>query len=280
MEKLLLGAHLSISNGLDKAIHNAQLIGCNALQIFTHSNRQWAIKEIKAEDVVNFKKAKQETGITEIVCHSSYLINLGAENSETEEKSINCLIKELEICDQLEIKYLVMHPGTGKNINECLKQISKNINFVLKNYKGSTKLLIENTAGQGNNVGYKFEQLAYLLNNIEHNVGICFDTCHAWAAEYDFSNKKKYQIMLEEFDKIVGLKKLKTFHLNDSLKPLGSKVDRHSNIGEGTIGLEAFKLIINDKQFQNIPKIIETPKSDGDSLDQDIKNLNVLRNLI
>lgn len=279
---LLLGAHMSIAGGIPLAIDRGQSIGCTCIQIFTKSNRQWAAKPLDHVAIKEFKQKMQHSTIQAVVAHASYLINIGSPNPELNKKSVTALSDELKRIEQLEIPYLVFHPGAyvKGSEKECLTTIAKNIDIILSKNPGKSMLLLENTAGQGTNVGYTFEQLAKIYSQIEHKkrVGICFDTCHAFAAGYDFSTPEAYTKMWDSFDKVLGIKLLKVIHVNDSLKECGSRVDRHEDIGKGKMGLKSFELLFNDKRFSKIPKILETPKED-DMLD-DVKNMETIKKLI
>ncbi len=280
-KKLLLGAHMSIEGGLHKAIETGNSLGCSAIQLFTKSNRQWAAKPLKKEEIELFYAAQKKSIVDIVVAHATYLINLASPNKLTYENSKKALLSELERCNLLNIPYLVLHPGSSVSLSkeEGLKQIIAGLNTVLNDYHGKTIILLETMAGQGSSLGRSFEELATIRNNITHKnkIGFCFDTCHAFAAGYNFSKKDLYKEMFEKFDKILGITHIKAFHLNDSKKEFNCRVDRHENIGEGMIGLEAFKLIMNDDRFSTIPKILETPKEQPED---DLKNLNILRSLI
>lgn len=279
--KLLLGAHVSIAGGLQNAFQRAHSIGCTAFQIFTQSNRQWSFKVFTQEEVDGFNLAKKATGIERVITHASYLINLGSNSEEIRNKSLLALKSELARCDQLGIKYLVLHPGSGSPKQQALQLIADGINEAFKEYT-NTQILLELMAGQGSSVGSRFEDLALIRDNVEKKqlTGICFDTCHAWAAGYTFNTPESYEMLWQSFDEIIGLEHLKAFHINDSAKTVGCCVDRHANIGQGTMGLEPFKLILNDSRFNNIPKIIETPKEKDRELQDDLMNLEKLRSLI
>lgn len=280
--QLLLGAHMSIAGGLDQALLRGASIGCTAIQIFTHSNRQWAVKKLTQENIDAFINTQKQTGITHVVVHASYLINLGSKSAITVKKSVQTLQEELTRCNELGIPYLVLHPGSGLTpAQDCIKQIAQYIDEILDNVSGSSMILIENMAGQGSSVGYTFEQLASCRSLVKNKkrVGFCFDTCHGWTSGYDFSTEKNYQKMWEDFDSIIGLSHLKAMHMNDSKKPVGSRVDRHEHIGKGTMGLEPFKLLMNDERFFDIPKILETPKAETD-LKHDEQNMETLKNLL
>ena len=259
-----LGVHMSIAKGLANALYEAQKIKANTIQIFTKNQRSWREKEISAKEISLFEKAKKETNISIVTSHCSYLINLGSSKKELLEKSKKAFIQEIKRCLALGIDYLVFHPGSfiGQEEKACLDTICQSLLSFKNLFKKNSKLqlLLENTAGQGSNVGYKFEHLAYIIKNTKSlPMGVCFDTCHAFAAGYDIVTKKGFDDTLKEFDKIVGLKYLKAFHLNDSSKELGSRKDRHANIGEGKIGLESFKFLLNLKRFEKTPKYLETP---------------------
>jgi deoxyribonuclease IV len=269
-QMLLLGAHMSIAGGFRLAIKRAESIHATCLQIFTKSNKQWSAKDLTYNEIEQFKQSvRSSTIIQDVIAHASYLINLGSPDKSIEQKSVHALAVELLRCQALGIPYLVIHPGAHLNssVKECLDQISDNINIILEENPGDTSILLENTAGQGTTICYTFEHLAIIYNNIfqKERVGFCFDTCHAFAAGYDFSTPKTYQDMWRLFDKKLGLNNLKVIHVNDSKRELGSNIDRHEHIGKGKIGLSAFKLLFNDKNFFGIPKILETPRKD-DSL--------------
>lgn len=265
-KRLLLGAHMSISGGFTKAIERGLSINCSVIQIFTKSNRQWRAKTITKTEAEEFKTTVKESGIHSITAHASYLINVGSPNKETVKKSIDALIVELQRSEQLGIQYLVLHPGSHLKSGEdvCIEQIAHNIDIALKKSPGKTMLLLETMAGQGSAVGYKFEHLTAIrkMSSQKKRIGVCFDTCHAFAAGYQFGTPKQYQKMWAKFDATVGLKHLKVIHLNDSKKECGSKVDRHQDIGKGKLGPAPFKLLFNDPRFFDIPKILETPKEE------------------
>lgn len=283
-KKLLLGAHLSIAGGYEQALIKGEQIGCTALQIFTKSNRQWASKPITAQQALLFKETQKRSSCQIVLAHASYLINIGSSDNALKQKSIVALQDELGRCSMLGIPFLVLHPGVSKqseSAEESLFNAGQTLSYVLKHDTSQVRILLENTAGQGASLGSTFEELAIIAQQItsQDRIGFCFDTCHAFAAGYDFSNKKFYTQMWKQFDTVIGLERLKAIHCNDSVKGLNSKVDRHAHIGQGTIGIEAFKLLMNDEHFSDIPKIIETPKSTTD-LSDDIKNISLLKNLL
>ncbi len=276
---LLLGAHMSIAGGIENAFYKGASIGCTAIQIFTHSNRQWAMKDLSAASIEAAKKAQRETDIEHVMVHASYLINLGSETASTVKQSISTLIKELDQCHKLNIPHLVLHPGGNSNAKVGIDQISNGINEALEQSQNSTLILLETMAGQGSQVGYQFEQLASIKSKVyrKERIGFCLDTCHMWAAGYDFSTQKGYDATFKEFDTILGLSHLKAIHVNDSKQRLGSRVDRHADIGKGTIGLEAFRLLMNDDRLKSIAKILETPTKE---LEDFARNMNTLYKLI
>ncbi len=276
---VLLGAHMSIAGGIENAYYKGASIDCTALQFFTHSNRQWAMKPLTDETIANVKKAQEETGITDAMVHASYLINLASTNDLTRERSKNMLRMEVEHCANLGVKHLVLHPGYHPSVEEGIAMISEGINELYAAESSDVMILIENMAGQGSQIGSTFEQLGVLRKAITNKkrVGFCIDTCHLWAAGYDFGTKEGYTKVWKEFDTILGLEHLKAIHLNDSKQTLDSHVDRHADIGKGTIGIEAFILIMNDIRFASIPKVLETP---GKELSEYAENMKILLNLI
>jgi len=262
-KRILVGAHISIVGGLHKAIKRGEEIGCAAIQIFTKSARSWLAKKITSEEVDLFKKAWKSSAVSLVIVHAGYLINIGSCKKSFERKSVKSLLEELQRCELLGIPYLVLHPGAyvGWKEEECIAQIAKNLDEVLEKVNGKSKILLETMAGQGTNVGYTFEQLKKIrkLCKNKRRVGICFDTCHTFAAGYDISTPKGYKETMEHFDKVLGVGLLKVIHVNGSKRELESRKDRHENLGKGEIPLKTFELIMNDKRFFNVPKILETP---------------------
>lgn len=277
---LLFGAHMSIAGEISRSIERGESIGCTAIQIFTKSNRQWHAKPLNPTDIESFKQAWKNSSIQSVIAHASYLLNIGSPNHETEKKAVAALQIEFQRCADLDIPYLVIHPGshTGTDEDACLARISKNIDKLLDKIPDGT-ILLETMAGQGSQVGYTFEHLATIIKHSEHKrrIGVCFDTCHAFTAGYDFRTEKTYNLMWEQFDKIIGINKLKAIHVNDSLKDLGSRVDRHADIGKGKIGLKGFELLFNDPNLFDIPKILETPRTE---LSDYRKNMDILEGLL
>lgn len=259
------GAHVSASGGVDNAPRNAAAIGATAFALFTKNQRQWAAPPLSEEQVEAFRVACREYGFAphQILPHDSYLINLGHPEREGLEKSRASFIHEMERCQQLGLDRLNFHPGSHlKKISEeeSLALVAESINIALERTEGVTAV-IENTAGQGSNLGYAFWHLAYIIDRVEDKsrVGVCLDTCHSFAAGYDLSTEEGCERVFEEFDREVGFKYLRGMHLNDALKPVGSRVDRHSPMGEGFLGITPFRYIARDARFDNIPLILETP---------------------
>lgn len=280
-QPLLLGAHISASGGLEKVFSRGESIGCTTIQLFTKSNRQWACKPLSNQEIISFKQAWQQSFIQDIVVHAAYLINIASTNSEVVDKSKAALAQELLRCEQLGIPYLVLHPGSNKTnpTQESLLQIAQRLDEVIESVPGTAMILLETMAGQGGNLCSQFEELATVhaaLKN-KNRVGICFDTCHAFAAGYDMRTAEAYEQLWQTFDQIVGLNLLKAIHVNDSKRELGARVDRHEHIGEGQLGAGAFSLLFNDERFIAIPKILETPKED---LAEDLKNMQKIVSLL
>ena len=280
----LLGAHFSIAKGLYHALYEAETYGCTALQIFTKNNSTWKERTLTQEEINRFDQVRQQTGITSIASHTSYLINLATPEREKHAMSCNALKQELIRSSMLDIPFVVLHPGAhlGKGKDKGIEKIAHSINEIFAQTPDiRIRLLLETTAGQGSGLGHTFEQLVSIMDKIENQnrIGICLDTSHVFAAGYDIRTPESYRKATEAFDAIIGVENLYVIHLNDSKKELGSRVDRHEHIGEGYIGIKAFELLMNDMRFWDVPKIIETPKQ-KDGPDTDKMNLNQLRSLI
>jgi len=280
---MLLGAHMSIAGGVFNAPLRGKSIGCDTIQIFVKNANQWFGKEITDEEVEKFSEAKKETGIDPIFSHNSYLINLASPDDALYEKSTSSMLDELERSERLRLPFIVMHPGAhvGSGEEAGLKRIAAAINTLFQKTKGyKVKIALETTAGQKSSLGCKFEHMAFLIEAIKDRkrVCVCYDTCHTFAAGYDLRTKKAYEATFAEFDKVVGLERISAFHLNDSVDELGSRIDRHAHIGQGRIGLEGFRLLLNDGRFAKTPMILETPK--GPDMAEDVTNLKVLRGLV
>ncbi len=281
-QDLLIGAHESIAGGIYKAFERAESIGCRTLQVFTKSSNQWYSKPLTDEDIANYKTAASKSNIKHVVAHDSYLINLCAVDSSILKKSREAFLDELNRCESLGIKYLNFHPGAHMKAGERegIKKIIESLNWAHEKTKGFQVLsVLETTAGQGSSLGYRFEQLKEIIDGVDEpkRMAVCIDTCHIFAAGYDISTEEGYEKTFREFDEIIGFKKLAAFHVNDSKKGLGSKVDRHEHIGKGMIGKPGFRFLMQDVRFTDVPKILETPK--GENLKEDKMNLAVLRKL-
>ncbi len=280
----LLGAHMSIEGGLYKAFEKISLVGGQSLQIFSKNQRQWRVPELSPSEIKKFIETWEQWGKGPVAVHDSYLINLANPDGEKANRAVGAFAEEIRRSDQLTIPYLIMHPGNhvGSGPAWGLQQLTANIDhaFAQADAAKSVMVLLETTAGQGTGLGASFEELAYVITHSEFNerLGVCFDTCHAFAAGYDISSVTGYEKTFADFDKNIGLERLKFFHLNDSKKGLGSKIDRHDHIGKGEIGLEGFRLLMNDPRFAEHPMVLETPKEKD--LKEDIENLELLRSLI
>ena len=266
MSGKFIGAHVSAAGGVENAPVNASEIGANAFALFTRNQRQWKAKPLTEDSIKRFKKNCEELGFSpsHILPHDSYLINLGHPEEAGIKKSRDAFLDEMQRCEQLGLKLLNFHPGSHLNKiseDDCLKRISESINITLSKTSGVTAV-IENTAGQGSNVGYRFEHLARIieLTDDRTRVGVCIDTCHGWAAGYDFLTEEGYEKTWDDFEKIIGMEMLKGIHLNDAKKELGSKVDRHASLGEGQMKNVTFSRMMKDNRFDDVPIILETPQ--------------------
>jgi deoxyribonuclease-4 len=278
----LLGAHMSIAGGVSQSLGRGKQIGCECIQIFTRSSRQWATKPYPAEEIETFKQARKETGIHMVVAHDSYLVNLGAPDEKLRKKSIEAFVDELQRCETLEVPYLISHPGAHMGAGEAagIKTIAGSIDQAHKACGGyKVKIALEITAGQGSVLGSRFEQMARIFDAVKENerLRLCFDTEHAFAAGYDLRTKEGYDQAFAELDRHIGLKRLVAFHINDSMKPLNSHVDRHEHIGKGHLGLETFQRLVNDPRFAGMPMCLETePGPDMKDIAVDLRQLEKL----
>jgi deoxyribonuclease-4 len=260
----LLGAHTSISGGLFNAIYNGLEIGCDIVQIFSKNQMQWKGKPLSQKEVAKFREAVERTGVIPVTVHDSYLINLASPRKATFNQSFEAFVDELVRCETLQIPYLVMHPGSHLNSGEE-KGLDKIATSIQRAYQTSgvqrTTVLLETTAGQGTNLGYTFEQLNHIIHKagLGGHIAVCLDTCHVFAAGYDIRTKAAWKKTKRFFNRVIGLDKLKVIHLNDSLKQLGNRVDRHTRIGRGAIGLKGFTHILNDRELREVPMILEIP---------------------
>jgi deoxyribonuclease-4 len=281
---------MSVAGGLPLAVDRAVAHGCETLQIFSKSSNQWRARALAVSEIAEFRRRVAASGICPVLAHASYLINLGATGPQLRARSIASFGEELDRAEALGLLGVVIHPGayTTGTPEGGLKAIASAIAQLLKARPGGrTMVLLEQTAGQGTSLGHTFEQLADVLRRLRWNarVGVCLDTCHLFAAGYDLVSPDGYRATFQQFDRVVGFERLKAFHLNDSRKPLGSRVDRHEHIGDGTLGLEPFRRLLHDPRLEDVPMVLETPKSDGrrrglgwtDPLD--VRNLRTLRDL-
>lgn len=280
---LLLGAHMSIEGGIHKALGRGKSLGCTAIQIFTKNASQWRAPPLTDRLVRDFKSERKRTGI-QVIAHDAYLINLGSPQRDLREKSVAAFIEEMERAERLEIPCLVMHPGahTGSGEDAGILAVISSFDEILRHTAGfRVQILVENTAGQGSALGSSFDHLRRIVHSVNcpERMGICFDTCHAFAAGYDLRDRNGYERTFSRLNEVVGLALLKAIHLNDCKKGLGMRVDRHEHIGLGTLGIEPFRLIMNDPHFRQVPKIIETPKF-LDGKDMDRVNLGRLKELV
>lgn len=280
----LLGAHMSIEGGLHRAFERIRLVKGESLQIFSKNQRQWSAPSLSDSEIQQFKEAWQQWGKGPVAVHDSYLINLANPDTKKSNRAVGAFAEEISRAGLLSIPYLIMHPGShvGAGVENGLKHLTVNLDRAFEKAEDTTSVmvLLETTAGQGTGLGSSFEELAHVISNSKYRdrLGVCFDTCHTFAAGYDISTKNGYKKTFSDFDAIIGLARLKFFHLNDSKKELGSRVDRHAHIGKGEIGLAGFRLLMNDPRFTKHPMVLETPK--GKDLKEDMENLKLLRSLI
>jgi len=281
----LFGSHLSIAGGYYKAADHAAALDLDTVQIFTKNNNQWRAKPLTDADCERFQASLKQAGLQAPCAHDSYLINLASPKQELFEKSRDALIVELERAEALGLDGVVMHPGSHleETPESGLKRIAKGIDQVHKAAKGfRCQLWLETTAGQGTNLGYRFEHLAEIIDRVKdpERLSVCVDTCHIFAAGYPLIKKSEYKATFEEFDEVVGIDRIRAFHINDSKKPLGSRVDRHEHIGAGELGLEPFRHLVNDRRFKNLPMYLETKKEKRDGIEMDAVNLQALKSLM
>jgi len=280
---LAFGSHMSASGGVDKALARGEAIPVESLQLFSKNERQWIAKPLDPDVVERFHAEAERTGITKLIVHDSYLINLASPKPDILEKSLPAFADELQRCDILGIPYLVTHPGahTGSGVDAGIARFAQSLNEIFAAMPDSAALtLLETTAGQGTSLGRSFEEIAAIIDQVEDKsrVGVCLDTCHIFAAGYDYRTPDLYAVTMAQFDATIGLDRLKVIHLNDSKNPLGSNKDRHDHIGDGEIGLEGFRQFVNDPRLAGLPGILETEKDDAG--DNDRRNIATLRSLV
>lgn len=281
--ELLLGAHESIAGGVENALARGQEVGCDTIQIFVKTPNRWASKPIADENVAAFQEAVGETGIWPVFAHGLYLVNLATPDDTLWQKSLAALTDDLERCEQLGLPGLVIHPGShmGSGEEVGLARIVAALDEVHTRLPGAgVQVWLEITAGQGHHLGYSFDQIRAMIEGVQEpqRLGVCFDTAHAFASGYELRTREGYEATWSEFDEKLGLDRLRAIHLNDSKKELGSRVDRHEHIGQGLLGLEPFRFLVNDPRFRGIPMTLETDK--GPDLVEDKENLEILRSLV
>ncbi len=280
----LFGAHLSIAGGLHNALLSAQALNCETVQLFTANPSQWTSRDLTPEEISLFRRTLRETKLRYPTAHDSYLINLASPDDTLYRRSIEAFLNEMRRAEQLRLRYLVMHPGAhvGSGEDAGLTKVAAALDEIHARCADyCVRILIETTAGQGTTLGHRFEHLARILSLVAapERLGVCFDTCHVFAAGYALAPLAEYNATMQAFQATVGLQRLKLFHVNDSVREQGSRVDRHAHIGCGKIGVEAFRYLVNDRRFRKRPMILETPKEDSSKTDMDTVNLAVLRDL-
>ncbi len=281
----ILGAHMSIAGGYYKAVEDAARVGCDCVKLFTKNNNQWRARAIDDSEAERFQSALAEKHISHPLSHTAYLINLASPDKALWKKSVDAFVVELERAERLGIPYVVVHPGAFTTADEKtgIRNVAAALDDALRQTRGLTVCcLLENTAGQGTCLGWKFEQLASIIDAVKvpDRVGVCIDTCHTFAAGYPLAPKKDYLATMRELDRTVGLKRVQAFHLNDSKREQGSRVDRHDHIGKGHIGVEGFANLLNDRRFRRVPMYLETPKGTHRGREWDVINLATLRGLV
>lgn len=277
-----LGAHMSTAGGVEKALTRGQSIGCETIQLFVTSPSRWQTRTLTEENIDQFARNRAESGITPVAAHARYLINLGSPDDELWPKSIQACHEELELCHKLELPYFILHPGSHMEAGEDagLARVASALDMIRQETPFEGKLLLETTAGQGTCLGHRFEQIGRLMELVQEDVwlGVCFDTCHAFAAGYELRTRAGADKTWAEFKTHIGLDRLAFVHLNDTKGDLGSHLDRHEHIGKGGLGTEAFRLLLNDHRLKELPMVLETPK--GPKMEEDVVNLERLRSLI
>lgn len=278
---MILGKHVSIAGGLDKAFKRAADIGCNSMQIFVKNPRGWKMRELEKDEAEKFRAARKKYKINPVVVHAAYLINLASPKDELWEKSISALKSEYQRCDRLGAEYLIFHPGshTGSGLKNGIERIAEALNQILAEVKNETLILLENTAGAGTSIGEEFSHLKSIIQAVDHpeRLGICIDSCHAFTAKYNLAAAEGLEELINDFDKLIGLENLKVIHLNDSKYDCCTNKDRHAHIGEGKIGSQAFKRMINHPKLKDKIFILETPQFDNQKKDDDVILLKQLR---
>lgn len=281
----ILGAHMSIAGGFPRAVQRAEACGCTCIQVFTKSNAQWKARPIPPEEIEQFRAALLRHAVRCPIGHASYLINLASPERSLRRKSVEAFIEEMQRAEALGLSHLVVHPGAYRDGTERrgLGRLVQSLGTIATETSDlSVRCLLETTAGQGTSLGWRFEQFARVLDQAKDpdRLGVCFDTCHVFAAGYDLSDARGYRATMRRFDTTIGLEKIEAFHLNDSRRERGSRVDRHAHIGLGRIGLAAFRSLVRDRRFRKVPMYLETPKGTENGIDWDVRNLTTLRGLM
>ena len=280
--RLNLGAHLSIAGGVDRAPLRGAEAGCECIQVFTTSNRQWKARPLPDDEIARFRENCRLTGVGPVFSHASYLINLASADARVRRRSERAFAEELDRCERLGIRWVIAHPGACADERVGLDRIAASLGALFERTRGRrVGILLETTTGAGGALGGRFEHLAHLLRAVDERerLGVCFDTCHAFAAGYDLRTPAAFRRTFEAFDRVIGLARLRAFHLNDSRGGLGSHVDRHEHIGRGRLGERAFALLMRSRRFRPVPKVLETPKGTANGRDWDAVNLDTLRRL-
>ena len=276
-----IGFHVSISGGFSRAVERASELGCTCMQIFSRNPRGWTVKPLNTDDIAEFKKLRERLDIAPVFVHTNYLINLASSRPDLYEKSIEQFVIDLERTEHLGAEYLVTHLGSASSQGEdwMIERVANALNMAMRLHKPRAMVLLENTAGESGDIGYTLEQVQEVISRLDDasHIGICYDTCHGFAAGYDIRTKKGVDALAQKIDATVGLVRLKGMHLNDCLRDFNSRVDRHWHIGEGKVGLEGFSFLLNHPKFRDIPKIMETPKK---TEEDDPRNMKTVRSLI
>ena len=278
--EMRIGFHVSISGGFSFAVERAFELGCTTMQIFSRNPRGWTVKPLNKDDIAEFKRLREVRDVNPVFVHTNYLINLASKRPDLYEKSIEQFIVDLERTEAIGAEYLVTHLGSasGQSGEWMIDRVSSALNMAMKLHKPKAMILLENTAGEKGDIGYRFEQMGAVIAGLNDDspVGICYDTCHGFAAGYDIRTQKHVEALAASIDKEVGLDRVKLLHLNDCLRDFGSNVDRHWHIGEGSIGLDGFRALLNHPAFKDIPKVMETPKKEEDDDVQNMKRVKLL----
>lgn len=280
----LFGAHMSSAGGCHKALLMAQSFACETVQLFTKNNNQWNAKDLAESDIQQFRDVLAASSLRFPMAHDSYLINLASPDEQLYQRSIDAFVIEMQRAEQLGLAYLVTHPGAhvGSGEEAGIERVIAGLDEAHRRCPGfRVQVLLETTAGQGSSLGWRFEQLGRIIESVREGdrLGVCLDTCHVFAAGYELAPASRFRATMKEFDRLIGLERLRACHLNDSVKPLGSRVDRHAHVGEGQLGIEPFRLLVNERRLRDLPMVLETPKEETPEGHSDARNLRTLREL-